>query len=68
MPRYATEDDLIDAAKALITYETTQRILAAKWGISPSYLSDFLAGKRGPGPAILKGLGYAPQPFYRKYE
>ena len=42
----------------------TQKELARKWRISPQYLSDVLAGRRKPGPKILRRLGlrvdYAP--------
>lgn len=34
------------------------RAAAKRWKISPAYLSDVLNGRRNPGPAILKPLGY----------
>ena len=34
------------------------RKAARAWGVSPAYLSDVLNGRRAPGPAILKPLGY----------
>ncbi len=33
------------------------RALAAALKLSPSYVSDFLNGRRGPGKTILKALG-----------
>lgn len=35
------------------------RALARRWKVSPAHVSDMQRGKRGPGPAILKHLGYA---------
>jgi hypothetical protein len=34
------------------------REAARQWGCSPAYLSDVLNGRRGPGPAVLKPIGY----------
>lgn len=34
------------------------REAAKKWKLSPAYLSDCLNGRRNPGPAILRALGY----------
>lgn len=34
------------------------RSMAAKWGISPAYLSDVLAGKRGAGDGVANPMGY----------
>lgn len=42
---------------SLVVKAGSMRTLAAEWGMSPSYLSDFLNGRRGPGPQILKPLG-----------
>ncbi len=33
-------------------------------GVSPSYLSDVLAGRREPGPKILAALGLSRRPAY----
>lgn len=33
------------------------RALAREWGVGPSYLSDFLNNRRGPGPKVLGPLG-----------
>jgi hypothetical protein len=64
--RYASNADLIAIVKARINYETTERDIANEFGISASYLSDFLQGKRDAGPAILKALGFDEQPFYKR--
>jgi hypothetical protein len=34
------------------------REAARQWKVSPAYLSDVLNGRRAPGPAVLKPLGY----------
>jgi hypothetical protein len=34
----------------------TQQEWARKNGLSPQYLSDFMSGRRGPGPLILDAL------------
>lgn len=36
---------------------STQKEMASVMHVSPQYLSDFLRGKREPGPAILKCFG-----------
>jgi hypothetical protein len=66
MATYRSERDLAELVKAQIGYHKTQTEWAKKAGISRAYLSDFLAGKRGAGPAILKALGFEPTPYYRK--
>ena len=43
----------------------TQRALAIRIGISPSYLSDVLNGRRGAGPAITKYFGIERRVTYR---
>lgn len=35
----------------------TQAAVARELGISPAYLCDILAGRREPGPSVLKALG-----------
>ena len=66
MAIYRTEQDLVDMIRDQIGDRKTQKEWAKKAGISPAYLSDFLQGRRGAGPAILKALGFDPTPFYRK--
>lgn len=38
----------------------TQRALAEEMDISPAYLCDVLAGRRDPGPSILKFVDLEP--------
>jgi predicted transcriptional regulator len=47
-----------------INYDYRQKDLAKWLGVSMSYLSDFLSGKREVGPTILKKLGYEVKPYY----
>ncbi len=64
---YVSATDLAAMIKAkLDKKDKTQRALAVELGISEAYLSDFLNGRRGAGPAILKRLGFEPTPYYRK--
>lgn len=51
-----TEDELRAVIRRRCE-EESQRAYAEVIGVSPQYLADFLAEKRGPGPAILKALG-----------
>jgi DNA-binding transcriptional regulator YdaS (Cro superfamily) len=37
--------------------KSSQKAFALQLGISPSYLSDVIAGRREPGPAVLSALG-----------
>ena len=43
----------------------SQRQVAEELGISQAYLSDILAGKREPGPAVLAGLGVTRRVIYQ---
>lgn len=44
----------------------TQKAWAEKHGISCSYVTDVLAGRRWPGKAILDALGYERAGYRRK--
>jgi hypothetical protein len=63
--RYASNEDLRRAVRGMIGYDTTQKSVATKFGVSNAYLSQFLAGKRDAGPKILDALGYDRAPFYK---
>jgi transcriptional regulator with XRE-family HTH domain len=52
-----TEDEVRKRVEALVVEAGSLRELARRWDVSPSYLSDFLNGRRGPGPQILGPLG-----------
>ena len=44
----------------------TQTELAREFGVSPSYLSDVLSGRREPGASILEPLGLRRVVTYKK--
>lgn len=44
----------------------SQRAAAGQLGVSQAYLSDVLAGRRAPGPAILKALGLERETNYKE--
>ena len=51
-------DPLIEELKEKIEKAGSQKAVANEMGISPSHLSDVLAGKRNLGEALLRQLGY----------
>lgn len=66
MSKYLPAEDVLAYVKNEVSNCESQAYWARAAGISPQYLSDFLAERRGPGPAILKAIGYEPTPYYRK--
>ena len=52
-----TEQQVRDQVEALVVKAGSLRKLAIEWEMSPAYLSDFLNGRRGAGPQIVKPLG-----------
>jgi DNA-binding transcriptional regulator YdaS (Cro superfamily) len=61
-----TNQDVINQLKELSKAIGSQVELAGEIGISPTYLSDVIHGRRDPGPAItdylkiMKVIGYEP--------
>ena len=53
-----SESDFREVVKMRLARIGSLRQAAKEWGLSPSYLSDFLNGRRGPGKAILTAIGY----------
>lgn len=45
---------------------SSQEVVASRLGISRSYLSDILQGKRGIGPKVFEKLGYEQVIMWRK--
>lgn len=45
--------------------QSSQKNIADEFAVSQAYLSDVLAGRREPGPAILKGMGLERETVYR---
>ena len=56
-----TEADVRARVEDLVVKAGSLRALAREWDVSPSYLSDFLTGRRGPGAKILGLLGLVPR-------
>ena len=62
-----TEAEIVEELRSRVSYRISQTDLADKIGISRSYLSEVLAGKKiSIGPRILDALGYDPAPRYAK--
>lgn len=60
--------DIREAIRRQVRIVGNQSILARSWGISPQYLSDILKGRRDPGEAVLRKLGYEKRVTYAKGE
>jgi hypothetical protein len=52
-----SESEVIDLVWSKVAEAGSMRALARKWGVTPSYVSDLLGGRRSPGPMILNPLG-----------
>lgn len=57
MPRYYQISDIKEILQGFVRIEGNQTKAAQKLGITSSYLSDVLNGKRSPGPSILSKIG-----------
>ena len=57
----------IDPVKRLrlLSAATSQSQVARDFGISAPYLCDLLAGRRDPGPKLLKAMGIVKEVIYR---
>jgi hypothetical protein len=64
-PKFVSAEELRQQVKGMINYDTTQKMIAERFGVSGAYLSDFLAGRREAGPKILAALDYDKTPFYK---
>jgi transcriptional regulator with XRE-family HTH domain len=66
----ATTYSARDVAAEVLRQIEAEGITQAQWAkrakISAAYLTDFLKGRRGPGPKILKCAGFEIEPQYRK--
>ena len=60
-----TENDIRKRLRAEADKLGSRQLLARQMGITPAYLSDFLAGNRGAGKAILAYLGVEKLVTYR---
>jgi transcriptional regulator with XRE-family HTH domain len=58
--------DVIAAIRKAADEAGTQKALAARLGVSDSYLADVLNGRKDPGEAILEPLGLERVVTYRR--
>ena len=66
-PRFHSPDEIIEVLRGRIASRGAQTEFAEAAGVSKSYLSELVAGKKtAPGDAVLRGLGYDPTPHYRR--
>ena len=61
-----SRDAMIALIRSACQQAGSQRKLAQAWDVSPSYITDLLAGMRDPGPKILDALGYERIVLYRR--
>jgi transcriptional regulator with XRE-family HTH domain len=52
-----TLDQFRDYLRAEVQRQGSQRLLAQRCGVTESFLSDVLRGRRDPGPKLLAALG-----------
>lgn len=52
-----TESDVKKLIAKEIARAGTMTALAREWGVSVVTISDIMAGRRGPGPKVLRNLG-----------
>jgi transcriptional regulator with XRE-family HTH domain len=60
-----TQKQLMRKLELVVECEGTQRAAAEKLGITQSYLSDILNGRRDPGEKLLTALGLERETRYR---
>jgi len=60
-----TEDEVLKLLHKRLRNKT-QKALAEELGVSAPYLGDVLAGKRQPGPSLLRSLRLKREFVYRK--
>lgn len=61
-----TQTQLLKELKKATEMEGSQQKWAEENGLSASYVSDILKGKRGISEKVAKRLGYAPVRAFRK--
>ena len=53
-----TEEEYREWMRSQIGYRVNVKHLAERWGVSQTYLSMFMAGKRSAGEKLLKATGF----------
>lgn len=61
---YATEDELLQLVRDLVSDFGNQKKAAENWGISDAYLSDILAGRRKISQQFAHKIGFKRQVVY----
>jgi hypothetical protein len=56
--------ELLVRIEAAVEAAGSAKALAESWGVSQPYLSDVRAGKRAPGPSILRQMGLSADTVY----
>lgn len=60
------EDDLRQELESMVLQAHSAKQVADEMGISPSYLSDILAARRGISDMVAQRLGYKAERIYVK--
>lgn len=64
---YYTDAELAALLRAMMRRSgKTQKEWARQAKIGEAYLSDFLRGRRGAGPTILKAMGFEKGQYFRR--
>jgi hypothetical protein len=58
--------EIVELLRGRVGYRRRANALARQLGVSHSYLSEVLAGKKLPGPKLLDALGFDPAPRYAR--
>lgn len=58
--------DIITEIRRAATKAGTQKALAARLGVSESYIADILNGRKDPGESVLEPLGFERVVTYRR--
>jgi plasmid maintenance system antidote protein VapI len=64
--QYRSAEEITEELRSRISYEVSQKDVAAEIGVTDSYLSEVLADKKRIGEKIIKALGYETTPYYRR--
>jgi len=65
MKKLFTVDDVIESLRKL-QGDRTNADFSSELDITQAYLGDIYAGRRTPGPAVLRHLGLVKEVFYRR--
>lgn len=63
-----TEQEFVVELHFQVSRFANQKEAAQTWGVSESYLSDVLSGRRYPGAKLCAAVGYERIDMYRKVQ